>query len=444
MDIALLAFAEGQRPFSQGLSFLTRAVQEGENVLSAGFPRLGTAMIWQLGAGIVSNALVRLPVDDETDKTIGPYIQHTAQVDPGNSGGPLLIQTPGVPSGYSVVGINTLSAIRRQGTNFSIPMNRVRSFLDASLRPAAGEDLTRLDTRLDAFIEGLGLPKAVYPHIAGYLSNACTGENVEYAYREFLSKGTRPQWENITNRDTVEAMSYFVAWLIENNLRSRGTISITKESVTPMDNGRYKVTFNVNNKPMDSEWVNEYGIWRIRTFGGFAAGDKTFVEKKTKEDANTEKLRTDPSFQFAAGYTQIVERGRALGLEFLGRSGYVGYGFSFYYSGELFQIDTVTGVYFPIKAGPVAFTPFLDLGLALQFKPKSGGNEFNLPIDFGLCFKPGLQFTTAAVPGLYLQFAYQYNLLLNTLVDALAGDTVSGGYPDEHFFSVSIGYSFSF
>jgi serine protease Do len=444
MDIALLAFAEGQRPFSQGLSFLTRAVQEGENVLSAGFPRLGTAMIWQLGAGIVSNALVRLPVDD-TDKTIGPFIQHTAQIDPGNSGGPLLIQTPGVPSGYSVVGINTLSAIRRQGTNFSIPMNRVRSFLDASLQSPAEDALTRLDTRLDAFIEGLNSPKAVYPHIAGYLSNACTGENVEYAYREFLNKGTRAQWEHITNRDTVEAMSYFVAWLIENNLR-RGYISITKESVTPMDNGRYKVTFNVNNRPVDSEWVNEYGIWRIRTFGAFAAGDKAFVEKKTKENATAEKLRTDPSFQFSVGYTHILGRTYAVGLDFLGRTGYLGYGMSLYIAEDLFfQIDAVTGVYVPIKTGPVAFTPFLDLGFALQFKSSNtGGNEYNIPMDFGLCFKPGLQFTTAAVPGLYLQLEYQYNLLLTNLVDTLAGDTVSRGPPDKHFFSVSIGYSFSF
>jgi S1-C subfamily serine protease len=41
MDIALLAFENGARPFTASLSFLDRPVEEGETVYSAGFPAWG-------------------------------------------------------------------------------------------------------------------------------------------------------------------------------------------------------------------------------------------------------------------------------------------------------------------------------------------------------------------------------------------------------------------
>ncbi|MDR1250508.1 MAG: serine protease, partial [Treponema sp.] len=183
LDIALLAFPRGGRPFAGGLAFLDRPVNEGEDVYSAGFPALGTASLWQLGRGMVSNAHVEFPEDDRDEKSriMGPYIQHTAQVDPGNSGGPLLVPVPGLPAGYAVAGINTLSARFRQAANFSIPTDRIKAFLDSALISKPEDERRRLDARLNAFIDGLAAPRAVYDHIARYLSNACTAENAEYA-----------------------------------------------------------------------------------------------------------------------------------------------------------------------------------------------------------------------------------------------------------------------
>jgi serine protease Do len=108
-DIALLAFAPGDRPLDEGLHFLSRPVIEGEDVYAAGFPGLGTTTIWQLSRGIISNANVRFPKSSIDDTLLGPFLQHTAQIDPGNSGGPLLIAQQNVPSGYVVAGLNTLS-----------------------------------------------------------------------------------------------------------------------------------------------------------------------------------------------------------------------------------------------------------------------------------------------------------------------------------------------
>jgi len=112
-DLAILVFDAGIKPFARGLSFAAKTVDEGADIFAAGFPGLGNTAIWQFSRGNVSNASVRLPKSSDSDEIIGPYIQHTAQIDPGNSGGPLLVAAQGVQTGYAVVGINTLSANSR-------------------------------------------------------------------------------------------------------------------------------------------------------------------------------------------------------------------------------------------------------------------------------------------------------------------------------------------
>jgi len=93
IDLALLAFADNVRPFQTGLAFAGAPAEEGSDVYAAGFPGLGNAAIWQFSRGMISNAAVRLPLDDDEDvpeAALGPYIQHTAQIDSGNSGSPPL------------------------------------------------------------------------------------------------------------------------------------------------------------------------------------------------------------------------------------------------------------------------------------------------------------------------------------------------------------------
>jgi serine protease Do len=444
MDIALLAFAGGQNPFKQGLAFLSRPLQEGDDVYSAGFPGLGTTMLWQLGRGMVSNISVRLPDNDNPDKMIGPFIQHTAQVDPGNSGGPLLVQTQGVPAGFAVVGINTLSARYRQAANFSIPLNRVQSFLDTSLKSQTADDLTRLNTRLDSFIEGLKAPKAVYSHIATYLANSCIGENAEFALDEMFAKAAPTVRDEIVRafvRSPVDGMSYAVAWIIENSLRSKtGSISVTVNSITPAGSDRYTVSFNVNNTTIDSDWVNEYGIWRIRTFGDFAAGDKTLIDKRKKERSNAERLVTDPTLRFSAIFAYPFELGGpAAGLDIkLSFTKYFCMGAqAFFGVNNYLQFEGTAGFYVPIKiVGKAAISPFADFGFGMMYNPpKDGDLERLVKFDFGASVKGGLMFTTAAVPGLYLQAAYQRNFY--TTGFGLDGDAL---YPN--MFLVGVGYSF--
>jgi serine protease Do len=421
MDIALLAFAGGQNPFKEGLRFVTRAVEEGTDVYSAGFPGLGNSKIWQLGRGMISNASVRIPLDDDSGKVMGPFIQHTAQVDPGNSGGPLLVQTQGVPTGFAVAGINTLKAFTRQAANYSIPVTRIQTFLTATLNKEKVDERTLLDTRLEAFIEGLKANKAVYPHIATYLSNNCVGENAEYALSEMLNKANRMVQDDILNTfgsSPVDGMRQAVAWFIENQIRSKtGSINIATESVDANDTA-YTVTFTINDKSVSSEWVNEYGIWRIYKFGDFASGDKEAREKNAKAEAKAKAvdkaLRTEPIFAMGADYMYIFDYGHSAGLNLNFRSAkYFGYGMRSCFGAGLFQTTLFLGPYIPIKLGSkAALTPFINGGLGFQVK-KTGKIDYwdkeEWGVYFGFSAQGGFQLTTSAVPGLYLQGGYQFN-----------------------------------
>jgi serine protease Do len=458
MDIALLKFAGGQNPFKNGLQFYTKTPQEGDDVYSAGFPGLGTTMIWQLGRGMISNASVRLPTEDGTERVLGPFIQHTAQVDPGNSGGPLLIQTAGVPSGYAVVGINTLKAHFRQAANYSIPVSRIQSFLNASLNKGEVDQRALLDARLDSFMDGLKLNKAVYTFIASYLSHDCTGENAEHALTELLSKGSRSVQDDIFNafnNSPVEGMNLAVGWLIENRIRtSTGSINIVTESITPKDDS-YEVIFKINGKSVTTEWVNEYDIWRIYKFGDLTSGYKRPTRKESGED---KRLRTgsDFSFQVAAGPVLLAEpndmlgKGNlALGLDSQWRVGYYGIGTRFFIRENssdnfhsYFHLELQSGIYIPVKLNEkVAFIPYATLGVGFELKDKidlsntSDEEKEKKDFDIGLTFRIGMQFTAASVPGLFLFADYQYNLFLSGANDKLMNVP--------HAVFVGLGYTFS-
>lgn len=111
-----------------GLDFSSAAVSDGLEVWSAGFPGLDGEPMWQLGKGNVSNSRAKLK--ELLDPSISTIIQHTAQVDAGNSGGPLLVADSKAASGYSIVGINTWKASTRENTNFAIPATIIKSYIN--------------------------------------------------------------------------------------------------------------------------------------------------------------------------------------------------------------------------------------------------------------------------------------------------------------------------
>jgi len=423
IDLAILAFSNGEKPVSRGLVFLNRAVQEGEDVFSAGFPALGITPVWQFGRGMISNAFARFPKSLTDETLMGPFIQHTAQVDSGNSGGPLLIAQTGAPSGYAVAGINTLSAIWRQAANYAIPVNTVQTFIESALNPKPDTFRSVLNTRLEKFIEGLGVNRAVYPHISEYLSTACVGENAEYALTQMSEKGdtaARRALRERINSNPATAMSIAVAWTIENSIRQKGSGALRASIKEVTGEGdEYTVVFTINSTDVSSVWVREYGNWRIRSFGTVATGDASLIEKRKAAREAAEKLRMKSDFSIEAGFATLFEKRPAA---FYASLEIANIGFNAYFADSDFWSIALSGGYkFPIPAGNFGFIPFLRLGWGFfhdsGFDFSSSDNNATKETASFISStyfmgQLGIKITTSYAPGLYWGINYQYSLSL--------------------------------
>lgn len=116
-DIAVLRVDGGAAPLSAlGLAFRADPPREQEVVVAAGFPGVGMMPSFQVTKGVVSNAHFG---SEERDVGIA-YLQHTAAIDPGNSGGPLLDEAG------RLVGMNTAKLNGRDNVSLAIPAARIR------------------------------------------------------------------------------------------------------------------------------------------------------------------------------------------------------------------------------------------------------------------------------------------------------------------------------
>jgi tetratricopeptide (TPR) repeat protein len=119
-DIAVLQLSDAP----ESLVPLPVAAQDpavGTNVYAIGSPGMGAKLLEQsMTSGIVS--AIGRQIEGVS------YIQHTAAVNPGNSGGPLLDETG------QVIGINTLKA-KLEGVSFAIPASRIREFFGKASKP---------------------------------------------------------------------------------------------------------------------------------------------------------------------------------------------------------------------------------------------------------------------------------------------------------------------
>lgn len=127
-DVAVLRIDGKSLP---SLSFRLEPAHEQETVVAAGFPGMGAMPSFQVTRGVVSNAHFA----SDADAAGIAYVQHTAAIDPGNSGGPLLDERG------RLVGMNTAKMTGRESVSFAIPAARLRFALSRTERPRRFEAL---------------------------------------------------------------------------------------------------------------------------------------------------------------------------------------------------------------------------------------------------------------------------------------------------------------
>ena len=121
-DVAVLRLDPDAQPvFNEGFAFRLLPAREEEGVAAAGFPGIGARPSFQVTKGTVSNA--RFSTEGASANGFDVYVQHTAAIDPGNSGGPLL-------DGHGrLLGMNTFKLVGRENVGLAIPTWRIQEAL---------------------------------------------------------------------------------------------------------------------------------------------------------------------------------------------------------------------------------------------------------------------------------------------------------------------------
>lgn len=267
IDIAILGFSGGKRPFKKGLALSRSNVSDGQEVWSAGFPGLGGQPVWQLGKGNVTNAKAR--IKDLLDPSISSIIQHSAQVDGGNSGGPLMISSAKAVAGYEVVGINTWKASRRDSTNFSIPSAMIQKMLDELHKKSDSEtENNDLLLRKEKFAAALKDSGADFTSILKYISYeraATQGQKDFDSVIHFAPSKVRSEVLDAFSYDPAEGLRYASAYQIWKK-------------------------YNGKESEISAEWIKEHGLWRISEISGdVKKNDSEKSGKKDKKSSKSEK-----------------------------------------------------------------------------------------------------------------------------------------------------------
>ena len=280
VDFALVSLPETFK--KQGLLFNNKKLLDGDDVFSAGFPGLGGEPSWQFGKGVVSNSTAR--IKELLNPEISTIIQHTAQIDGGNSGGPLLVKDSSAKAGYKVCGINTWRAISRQNTNFSIPVTCLNSILRSKFYKKDSDDLS---SRLSAFAKKASV-RDDFTCIVPFISNECVSKYGEKGLKEVLATApskVRSYVVDVFEESPIEGLRSALAYIVWAELDTEERIDAGEVKDEAIGKN---VKILAGEKSFDSFWIKETGYWKISNFQGFKE-EKEIKEKDKARNKNPEK-----------------------------------------------------------------------------------------------------------------------------------------------------------
>lgn len=264
IDVAIIELPKEFK--KKGLNFKTSPVSDGDEVMSAGFPGLGSDPVWQFGRGNVTNANAR--IKELLSPSISSIIQHSAEVDAGNSGGPLLIKDSSQASGYSVVGINTWKAFYRQNTNYAIPAGVIKNYVDKTTSKLS--ESISFTANLEKFNSIIADKNYDYKSLSRYISLELTEDKGPDAFIDIVLKGSteiRNQVSSVFIDNPIEGLRNAVAFKIWSNFYEDDRLLDYKFSEQETLDNTKKVTFTFNEKPkVETLWKNESSKWLLTKY----------------------------------------------------------------------------------------------------------------------------------------------------------------------------------
>ena len=394
VDVALISLPSNFK--KPGLLFSSSKITDGDDVYSAGFPGLAGKPSWQLGKGVVSNSTAR--IKELIDPEISTLIQHTAQIDGGNSGGPLLVKDSSSKSGYKVCGVNTWTAVTRQNTNFSIPSATVEKTIKTKF---IQKKSVSFDDRTVAFIKA-SASNDDFTLLMPFVSNSMVSSFGEKALKDVLAKApsdVRSYVSDVFESDPLTGLRCALSYVVWSKIHSdseRVDIKETADEAT----GK-KVVFNRGEDTFDSFWIEEQGAWKLSDFEGLTKDKKTANKDKARNKNGSIFSMEDPYFLSASGgyVRNFTENANGFIADFQYRLNFFAIGFTVmtdtvvtvekeynstsYKENSVFNIGPFVSLRLPLKIDRIVVMPLAEARAGVS-SAKDFFDSDLLPFYFGI------------------------------------------------------------
>lgn len=261
-DVAVLRPAK-KLPFEKGFAFASVAAKDQQGVIATGFPGMAGRPSYQTTRGYVSNESFKL---EESARPM-TYVQHTAPIDPGSSGGPLTDERG------NVLGVNTLKVTNREGVGLAVPAPSILEVIrrsDQTESKKANALYRRETARLAclAFVGELATKKPRLSLLENMISNQMTSAEGLASAMGIDDESFGQIWQS----DTVRAMRIATLLRVQASAASAGGTSPLEtcgdvnaddmKDILSADEVRYRVRLaNWDTREVAFRW--EQGHWKL-------------------------------------------------------------------------------------------------------------------------------------------------------------------------------------
>lgn len=266
-DLAVLAFPQGQRPVPYGLRPAAVAAKDRQTVVATGFPEMGGKPSYQTTEGKVSNAEFVLD-EEEGAKTM--FIQHTAPIDPGSSGGPLTSEAG------ELLGVNTMFLRNKHSAFFAVPAKDVVAAVRAAFeikvkRESAEWRRQRLVEACKVFVSELESDDPKINVIDDLISNHLVAEKGFESFklvannRAFLERFVEDPMDGMRKALLLRILFRIKSKDMGGGLAAGNTCSdISASDLAKITTAQVvRMKLKLENEPMEIKWTFEHGHWKL-------------------------------------------------------------------------------------------------------------------------------------------------------------------------------------
>lgn len=261
-DLAVLEIAQPVTGFP-----ISGEYTEMQEVFALGYPGLGTSANYQAARGNISNKCL----EDDAINNNGSHmcwIQHTASIDPGSSGGPL------VNAKNQVVGVNAAFVQSRHEMYLAVPGVAIKSALEKAEGIRANREneswmKEQLKFNCYQFVSELSAGEARATGILPFISTKLV---TKVGLPAFAKYDDNPDVVRIFKSSPYLGMQLSIAMYLRGVFSENGGIPGNErcERINPNDrvlSGEdVRININLRDSTMELSWTFERGGWRLSSF----------------------------------------------------------------------------------------------------------------------------------------------------------------------------------